>query len=82
LTLILSLALAGASFGSILGHRTLFAFFGSTIFFVMWFALVVYATVRFQWRGLWTLLGFPLAAFVPFYYWLGELMTCGGLDCN
>lgn len=70
-----------ASLGSIGLPYPFFAFLGSSIFTLSWIALVVYAIVRFGRRGLWTLLGFPVAMLLPFYFFIGELMKCGGLDC-
>jgi hypothetical protein len=81
-TLMLTLAFAVASFGSIGLPYPFFAFLGSSIFTLSWIALVVYSIVRFGRRGLRMLLGFPVAMLLLFYFFVGELMKCGALDCN
>lgn len=82
LALILSLTFAAASFGSIALPYPSGAFLGASIFSLIWIAFVIYAIAKFRRRGLWILVGFPVAAFVPFYFFVGELMMCGGLNCN
>ena len=85
LLFVLSIILAILAFGTavIVGHRV-DAYYGARVsywFSAIWFVSFIIACILYRRRGLWLLIGAPLALFVPIYFEIFYTGGCNGASC-
>jgi hypothetical protein len=68
--LIASLLVAACSFLSVYLFPNDFGLWGSLLLAGLWVVLLGVGLVRFRWKGLWLLLGAPVALYSPWVVWM------------